>query len=211
MQGAYQTEQGLTRPTSRHGQVTPLTCGDPAVTKSHSGLGKSWVLFFVILPCWVFTAAHVLFPSLQTAGATPCCIAQASHCGGSSVEHQLRAEASVVATHRLPRGILVLRPGTEPESPALAGGFPAPGLPGKPIGKSFVVIPPPLSNTYISCSFCFSRAARIQTPLDTHCVWSSPPFPRRLSFSFAFPSPGIRVSPAGEDVFGCCLITRFTA
>ena len=101
--------------------------------------------------------------------------------------------------------------GTEPESPALAGRFPAPGLPGKPIGKSFVVIPPPLSNTYISCSFCFSRAARIQTPLDTHCVWSSPPFPRRLSFSFAFPSPGTRVSPAGEDVFGCCLKTRFTA
>ena len=163
MQGVYQIEQGLTRPILHHSQVTPLTCGETAVTKSHSGLGKTWVLFCVILPCWVFTAVHGLFLSLQTAGARPCCIAQASHCGGSSVEHQLRAEASVVATHRLPCGILVLRLGTEPESPALAGGFPAPGPPGKPIGKSFVVTPPSLSNTCIciSCSFCFSRAARI--------------------------------------------------
>lgn len=121
MQGVYQPEQGLTRPTLHHSQVTPLTCSKTAVTKSHSGLGKSWVFVFVFLPCWVFTAAHGRFSSLQTAGATPCCIAQASRCSGSSWSTSSRAEASVVATHRLPRGILDLRLGTELESPALAG------------------------------------------------------------------------------------------
>ena len=85
-------------------------------------------LFIYLCLRWVFVAAKqqaVGFLSLQRAGATLRCGAQASHCGGFSCcgARALGTQASVVVAHGLScsAACLVPRPGTEPVSPTLAG------------------------------------------------------------------------------------------
>ena len=111
-------------------------------------------LFIYFWLCWVFVAARA-FLQLQRAGATLCCGARASHCGGFSCcrAWALGAQASVVVARRLSscgsralerrvsscgaqaqllRGMWDLPgPGLEPVSPALAGRFLTTAPPGK--------------------------------------------------------------------------------
>ena len=71
-------------------------------------------------------------------GLLSSCGVWASHCSGLSCcgAQALGYVSSTVVVHRLIRpvacGILVPRPGTEPMSPALAGGFLITGPPRKP-------------------------------------------------------------------------------
>ena len=126
---------------------------------------QSYILFFFFLinlfylfifGCVGFSLLHVGFLQLRRAGATHCCSARASHCGGFSRcgARALGTWASIVAArglsscgsraleHRLSscgaraqllRGTWDLpRPGLQPLSPALAGGFLTTAPPGKP-------------------------------------------------------------------------------
>ena len=99
--------------------------------------------------CWVFLAMHRLlvaarglFSSCSEASLLSSCSGWASHCGGFSSCEELSLECvgSVVVLHRLSVpawGILVPRPGIEPMSPALAGGFLTTGPPGMSAFSTF--------------------------------------------------------------------------
>ena len=88
---------------------------------------------------------------MQRAGATLCCSAWASHCGGFSCcgAQALGARTSVVVACGLSscgtRALLLCGtwdlpgPGLEPVSPALAGGFLTTEAPGKPSRESLLI------------------------------------------------------------------------
>ena len=113
-------------------------------------------IYFLFLGCVGSLLLHAGFLWLRRAGATLCCGARASHCGGFSCwgAWALGARASIIVARRLSscgsralgrrlsncgsraqllRGMWDLpRPGLEPVSPALAGGFLTTPPPGKP-------------------------------------------------------------------------------
>ena len=100
--------------------------------------------YLFIFGCTGSLLLHVGFLYLWRAGATLCCSAWASHCGGFSCcrARALGTWASVVVARRLSScGAWALLlcgmwdlpgPGLEPVSPALAGGFLTTAPPGKP-------------------------------------------------------------------------------
>ena len=114
-----------------------------------------FIYYLFIFGCVGSSLLRVGFPQLRRVGATLCCGAQASYCHGFSCcgARALGARASVVASHRLSScgsralerrlsscdtqaqllcGMWGLpRPGLEPVSPALAGGFLTTAPPGK--------------------------------------------------------------------------------
>ena len=82
----------------------------------------AWVLtIIIILPLWIFVAAHRLFPSCGEQGLFSDCGVRASRCGGFSCRARplgARASVSCSARPQLPQGVWGLpRPGTEPMSP----------------------------------------------------------------------------------------------
>ena len=92
--------------------------------------------YLFIFGCIGSSLLHAGFLQLWRVGATFCCGARASHCGGFSccgswtLEHRL---SSCGAQAYLLCGMWDLpRPGLEPVSPALAGGFLTTAPPGKP-------------------------------------------------------------------------------
>ena len=111
---------------------------------------------------WVFVAARGL-SLVAESGATLCCSARASHCGGFSCcgTRAVGMQASVVVSRglsscgsqalerrlsscgtraQLLRGMWDLpRPGLEPVFPALAGGFSTTAPPGKP-SRGFLIL-----------------------------------------------------------------------
>ena len=109
---------------------------------------KESILLF-IFGCVGSSLLHVGFLQLWRAGATLHCSVRASHCGGLSCcgAQALGAWASVVVAHRLSgcgtwaqllHGMWDLpRPGIEPVSPALAGGFLTTAPPGKSPSTTF--------------------------------------------------------------------------
>ena len=83
--------------------------------------------------CWVFVAAHKrAFSSCGKWGILSSCSVQASPCGDVSCGAQNLGRVGFSGTQvLLPHGMWNLpRPGTEPVSPALAGGFSTTGPPG---------------------------------------------------------------------------------
>ena len=98
---------------------------------------------FFFLGCFGSSLLRTGFLQLRRVGATLCCSARASHCGGFSCcrARALGVRASVVVAHRLSscgaraqllHGMWDLpRPGIEPVSPALAGRFLTTLPPGK--------------------------------------------------------------------------------
>ena len=99
--------------------------------------------------CWVFLAMHWplgaargLFSSCREGSLLSSCSGWASHCGGFSFCEELALECvgSVIVLHRFSFpawGILVPRPGIEPMSPELAGGFLTTGPPGMSAFSTF--------------------------------------------------------------------------
>ena len=120
------------------------------------------IYFIFFLGCIGFSSLCAGFLQLQRAGATLCCSARASHCGGFSCcgARALGVWASVVVAHGLSScGLRAVEcrlsscgsraqllhgmwdlpgPGIEPVSPALAGGFLTTVPPGKPRSPFFV-------------------------------------------------------------------------
>ena len=101
-------------------------------------------IYLFIFGCFWFFVAVCGFLKLRRAGATLRCSVWASHCSGFCCcgARALGARASVVVARglgscgtrgQLPSGMWDLpRPGLEPMSPALAGGFLSTVPPGKP-------------------------------------------------------------------------------
>ena len=108
---------------------------------NHNSFFKFIYLF--LFGCVVSSLLRTGFLQLQRAGPTLCCSVRASHCSGFSCcgARALGARASVVVERRLSscgaRAQLLcgmwdlLRPGIDPMSPALAGGFLTTAPPGK--------------------------------------------------------------------------------
>ena len=103
------------------------------------------IFFFTyFLLCWVFIAVWT-FSSCGEWGLLSSCDAWAFPCGGFSCGARALqgAWASVVVAHRLScsvaHGVLVSRPGIEPTSPALAGGFLITGQTRKPLSPVFLL------------------------------------------------------------------------
>ena len=104
------------------------------------------ILFTYFWLCWVFIAVWA-FLQLWQAGATSSFFVRPFYCGGSPCGTQaVGAQASVAVGSQVPQlwhmGLVLCgmwdlpRPGMEPMSPALAGGFFTTESPGKPEGSS---------------------------------------------------------------------------
>ena len=114
-----------------------------------------FILFYLFWLRWVFVAAHGL-SLVAASGAALRCGAWASHCDGFSCcgAQALDVQASVVVARGLSscgswayllRGMWNLpRPGLEPVSPALVGGFLTTVPPGKPYTCIFKIRFPPM-------------------------------------------------------------------
>ena len=175
-----------------------------------------FIYLFIYLGCFGSSLLHVGFLQLWRAGPTRPCGVRASHCGGFSCcgALALGAQASVVVVHRLRIcGLWALecrlsscgaqaqflpgmwdlpRPGIEPVSLALAGGF-------------LTTAPPGKSHYYLfCCSKCFSLGHQELFQESSYTLSTCP-----YSFESFLPDT-IRCSRLLHFPCPCCAIKCFS-